>query len=104
MLFVPGPDDTGRDGGAEEEPVQSDLRHTLFSFPGDLLQSVDNSVQMFVSYRWPVLGGLMKAAAGGQRLGAPNLSRQTAPPQRTPDQGANSLVKSERHEFPFVLS
>ena len=37
----------------------------------------------------------MEAAARGQGLAAPNLSRQTAPPERTPDQGANSLIKTE---------
>src|ERR1700736_2012745 len=35
---------------------------------------------------------------------APNLSRQTAPPERTPDRGPNSLIKTEGHQFPFVLS
>ena len=93
-----------RDGRTLQQPVQRDLGHTLFGFFGYLLQRVDHFVQIFVGYRWSVFGGLVKAAAGGQGLAAANLSRQAAPSQRAPDQGANPLIEPERHQFPFVFS
>ena len=77
---------------------------TLFSVSLATCSSASTTLYKCSSgYLGSLVAGLVQATASGQGLAAANLARQTAPPQRTPDQRANSLVERERHEFPFVL-
>ena len=42
LLFVPGADDDGGNGGPLQEPVQCDLGNALFSFFSRLIEGIDD--------------------------------------------------------------
>ena len=71
---------------------------------GDLVEGVDDAVEVLVVDRRAVVGGLVQAAAGGQRLAAADLAGEAAPAERAPDERADALVEAERHQLPLVVA
>ncbi len=56
--------------GALQQPVDGDLRHGLAGLGGDRVERVDHAEELRVIDRRAEIGGLVQAAAFGQRLAA----------------------------------
>jgi hypothetical protein len=99
-------DDQGADGGALEEPVESELRDGLAGFGGEGVEGVDYLVDVLPVGDGAGVGGQLALQAGGfgERLAAADLAGEAAPAERAPDEGSDALIGGEGHELPLVVA
>lgn len=89
-----------------EQPVDGDLGDRFVGFLGDDVEGIDDFEEEFfiVGRRGGVGFFAVESACRGERLAAADFAGEAAPAEWAPDDGADALVESERHEFPFVVA
>ncbi len=104
LVLIASADDYGCDRRTLQEPVEGDLWDGFASLGGNLVQSVHDSEQQLIGDLWTKANGdRALETTGWKRLATPDAACQPAPPQRAPDDAADALIESERHQFPLVL-
>src|SRR5579859_114534 len=104
LLLIASSNDDRGDGRPLQKPVQSDLRNGLSGLAGDRVQSVDDSVEVLILNLRTVVGSGVEAAGFGQWLTATDFASKASPAERAPDESADFLVESKRHQLPFILT
>ena len=97
LLFIARAHDDVGDGGALQEPIQSDLWNGLAGFFCDFLDGVDDLVEIFVVDLRAGIGGFVEARNFGDGASTADFAGETRPAKRTPDERADFLVERERH-------
>ncbi len=106
LFFIPCADDYGRHSRTLEKPIQRDLRNRLPRFRGNCIDRIDNPEQIFIRHLWPrVTRDFSLQTRNCRRRCTPSkFAGKSPPPKRTPDDCADLLIDSQRHQLPFVIA